>query len=178
MSDMKITNLAGKLAAKSDTAIRSTEKAKPSTLRDFAAMLQESIEERRQMALAAAMSGTTVQQQILGISDEEWKRLDIANSSLVKTDEEKESAEENTSPVSANRDNASTIDDTETISRVLGDGSTLIITMRGNQVVSTQKIAPDEIIVANPNYIAPEDGGIGAAAQKTVKRTVASMSFF
>ncbi|BEU86885.1 hypothetical protein TAMA11512_03490 [Selenomonas sp. TAMA-11512] len=175
MTDINISGLRGQLSAKTGKSTAAAAEKKE----DFLALLKERITERRAIAEEAIRGGRSIQQQALGISDEEWARLDLAHSPLLQPDKEKDDDDKSSATGTSDRNGDSvSSDDTETISRVLGDGTTLIVTTRGNRVIATQKIAPDEITVANPIYVAPEDGGIGAAARKTVTKKVAHMDLF
>lgn len=119
----------------------------------YAKILSELINKQKKELEEAIKSGQTMQQRALGISDEEWQRLQLEDSPLTKTEAEREKeakAEKHTG-----RQNG----DIETIRHVMGDGSILIIESQNGKIISQQRKKPHMITVANPAYIPPEKGG-------------------
>ena len=111
----------------------------------------------------AIKSGQTMQQKALGISNEEWARMDLQNSSLTKTDAEKEREEKTAQGITLPGG------DIEITKHIMGDGSTLIVKTRGGRIISQCRKKPRMIAVANPSYIPPEKGGQPSSAnRKTV----------
>lgn len=143
----------------------SSKTKKANTKSPYAQLLLELINKQKAELEEALKSGQTMQQRALGISDEEWQRLQLQDSSLTKTEAEKEKEEkaEKNSPAQGDKG------DVETIRHMMGDGSILIVETQGGKIISQQRKKPHMITVANPAYIAPEDGGQPSLANSKTK---------
>ena len=150
--DKIINNTAG--AAASRTSCRNTAHRNDTmTKSTYAQILSEIIAKQTEELQDAMQKGQTMQQKALGISDAEWARMDLQNSSLTKTDAEKEREEKNTQGTTLPGG------DIEITKHIMGDGSTLIVKTRGGRIISQCRKKPRMISVANPAYIPPEKGG-------------------
>lgn len=129
----------------------------------YAQILSEIIAKQTEELQDAMQKGQTMQQKALGISDAEWARMDLQNSSLTKTDAEKEREEKNTQGTTLPGD------DIEITKHIMGDGSTLIVKTRGGRIISQCRKKPRMIAVANPAYIPPEKGGQPSSINRKTK---------
>lgn len=130
-----------------------TRDRKQKSTTSYAKIFSQILEKRQKEMRDALLKGQSLQQVRLGISDDEWNRLDL-NKSTILNDEAKEEDKD-----AANTAALSGVEEVETIKRVLGDGSILVITTQGGKVIEQEKISPHMIAVANPEYVSPEDGG-------------------
>ena len=160
--DKIINNTAGAAASRTscrNTAHRNNTMAKST----YAQILSEIIAKQTEELQDAMQKGQTMQQKALGISDAEWARMDLQNSSLTKTDAEKEREEKNTQGTTLPGG------DIEITKHIMGDGSTLIVKTRGGRIISQCRKKPRMISVANPAYIPPEKGGQPSSINRKTK---------
>ena len=150
--EKNISHISGIAASRTscrNTAHRNNTMAKST----YAQILSEIIAKQTEELQDAIKNGQTMQQKALGISNEEWARMDLQNSSLTKTDAEKEREEKNAQGTTMPGG------DIEITKHIMGDGSTLIVKTRGGRIISQCRKKPRMISVANPAYIPPEKGG-------------------
>ena len=160
--DKIINNTAG--AAASRTSCRNTAHRNDTMAKStYAQILSEIIAKQTEELQDAMQKGQTMQQKALGISDAEWARMDLQNSSLTKTDAEKEREEKNTQGTTLPGG------DIEITKHIMGDGSTLIVKTRGGRIISQCRKKPRMISVANPAYIPPEKGGQPSSINRKTK---------
>ena len=160
--DKIINNTAG--AAASRTSCRNTAHRNDTmTKSTYAQILSEIIAKQTEELQDAMQKGQTMQQKALGISDAEWARMDLQNSSLTKTDAEKEREEKNAQGTTLPGG------DIEITKHIMGDGSTLIVKTRGGRIISQCRKKPRMISVANPAYIPPEKGGQPSSINRKTK---------
>ena len=129
----------------------------------YAQILSEIIAKQTEELQDAMQKGQTMQQKALGISDAEWARMDLHNSSLTKTNAEKEREEKNAQGTTMPGG------DIEITKHIMGDGSTLIVKTRGGRIISQCRKKPRMISVANPAYIPPEKGGQPSSINRKTK---------
>ena len=160
--DKIINNTTG--AAASRTSCRNTAHRNHTMAKStYAQILSEIIAKQTEELQDAMQKGQTMQQKALGISDAEWARMDLQNSSLTKTDAEKEREEKNTQGTTLPGG------DIEITKHIMGDGSTLIVKTRGGRIISQCRKKPRMIAVANPAYIPPEKGGQPSSINRKTK---------
>ena len=160
--DKIINNTAG--AAASRTSCRNTAHRNDTMAKStYAQILSEIIAKQTEELQDAMQKGQTMQQKALGISNEEWARMDLQNSSLTKTDAEKEREEKNAQGTTMPGG------DIEITKHIMGDGSTLIVKTRGGRIISQCRKKPRMISVANPAYIPPEKGGQPSSINRKTK---------
>lgn len=160
--DKIINNTAG--AAASRTSCRNTAHRNDTMAKStYAQILSEIIAKQTEELQDAIKNGQTMQQKALGISNEEWARMDLQNSSLTKTDAEKEREEKNAQGTTMPGG------DIEITKHIMGDGSTLIVKTRGGRIISQCRKKPRMIAVANPSYIPPEKGGQPSSINRKTK---------
>ena len=160
--EKNISHISG--IAASRTGYRSnTGRNNTMTKSTYAQILSGIIAKRTEELQDAMQKGQTMQQKALGISDAEWARMDLQNSSLTKTDAEKEREEKNAQGTTMPGG------DIEITKHIMGDGSTLIVKTRGGRIISQCRKKPRMISVANPAYIPPEKGGQPSSINRKTK---------
>ncbi len=118
--DKIITPAAG-IAANRASYKNNTGRNDTMTKSTYAQILAGIIANQAEELQDAIKSGQTMQQKALGISNEEWARMDLQNSSLTKTDAEKEREEKTAQGTTLPGG------DIEITKHIMGDGSTLIV---------------------------------------------------
>ncbi|MGM9581326.1 MAG: hypothetical protein ACI3U2_08850 [Anaerovibrio sp.] len=160
--DKIISNTSGAAASRASYR-NNTDRKNTMAKSTYAQILSGIIAKQTEELQEAIKSGQTMQQKALGISNEEWARMDLQSSSLTKTDAEKEREEKNA------QSNTLPGGDIEITKHIMGDGSTLIVKTRGGRIISQCRKKPRMIAVANPSYIPPEKGGQPSGANRKTK---------